>query len=175
VRTKNVLLILIPTLCLCLAGFAWPESNDDEDGDQETITLADTPQAVQDAVASYTTPDKVKEVECETEDGVTVYEIGYATADGEASVVLSAAGELIETEHAVGETTLPVAVREALASRFKDAKVVEADAVTLRYFEVKVKVGDGVREVKILPSGRIAGDDESGEDDESADDEDDEG
>jgi len=165
VRTKNVLLILIPTLCLCLAGLAWSESDDDEDGDQETITLADTPQAVQDAVASYTTPDKVKEVERETEDGVTVYEIAYASDNGEASVLLSAAGELIETEHEVGEATLPAAVREALAGRFKDAKVVEADAVTLRYFEVKVKVGDAVREVKILPSGRVAGEDESGDDD----------
>lgn len=168
-RTKNVLLVLIPALCLCLAGFAWSESDDDEDGDQETIALADTPQAVQDAVASYTTPDQVKEVECETEDGVTVYEIAYATADGEASVVLSAAGELIETEHAVGEATLPAAVREALAGRYKDAKVVEADAVTLRYFEVKVKVGDNVREVKILPSGRVAGDDESGDDEDDED------
>lgn len=67
---------------------------------------------------------QVKEVNWEKEGDQ--YEAGFEQGKVEMSVLLSASGELLETESEMAPTQLPAAVRAKLASTYKAYKVTEA-------------------------------------------------
>ena len=87
-----------------------------------------------------------------------MYEIEYARAGGEASLVLSADGDLIAMESEIPADALPQAVRDALEVRYPDAVIVEAESVQLFYYEVEVVVDGETRELTVLASGAIEDD-----------------
>jgi hypothetical protein len=140
------------------------EEQDEEGAKEETITLAQAPDAVRAALAKMSGMGDVKKVERITEDEAMSFEIGYELNGAKSSVTLSARGELMEIEKPAGE--LPRAVQEAIAEEMKGAKIVRAEAVQLSFFEVLVEKNGKKHEVKIFANGRIEGSEKHEEGDE---------
>lgn len=177
-KLRAVLMFLIPTLILSCAALAWPEKKSEER--EQPVKLADVPKAVQDAIKRLTPAEAITELEKETEDGITVYDVEFKKGGGKTEATLSAGGDVIEIESDVDGAKLPEALRTAIAKKFAKGEVKAAKSVTLNYYRIAVKVGDKVHVVKAVASGQFDdddddehGDDDGDDDDEGDDDEDD--
>jgi hypothetical protein len=131
------------------------EQKDEEGGKEETITLAQAPDAVRTAIAKMSGMGDVKKVERITEDESTSFEIGFELNGAKSSVTMSAHGEVMELEKPAGE--LPRAVSEAIAEEMKGAKVLHAEAVQSSFYEVVVEKNGKKHEVKVFANGHIQG------------------
>lgn len=89
---------------------------------------------------------QVKEVKWEKEGNK--YEAGFEQGKVEMSALLSASGELLETESEMAPSQLPAAVRAKLASAYKTYKVTEAAKI------VTVSTGTTTYEAEVLKSGK---------------------
>lgn len=107
----KTLLLLLAAAALCAAP-----------AHAQKMTAAQVPAAATAAFAKAF--PGVKKAEWEREDGQ--YEAGFTQNGQEMSVLLSPAGELLETETELRPAQLPAPVREALATRHRAAKVTEA-------------------------------------------------
>ena len=85
---RLALLLFVPLLLACVT----------RDHDGEEIGFAETPDAVRQAVLEHTTADQVTEVEKETENGKTVYDVEY-TKDGKTwCLEIDESGKVLEHE-----------------------------------------------------------------------------
>ncbi|MHC4340271.1 MAG: PepSY domain-containing protein [Planctomycetota bacterium] len=163
-RLRIALVLLAAMVAGSVTVLALPEQGED------SIAFKDAPQAVQAAIRKVTTVEEIIELEKITDDGLTVYEVEFKK-DGRARVLkFAVSGEVIVTEQEVDASTLPETVRTVLQKRFPGGEIVEAESITLHYYEVVVKAGGKVHEVKLLASGEM--DDDEDEDDDEDDDED---
>jgi len=149
------------------------DKDDEEDAKdetkEETIKLADAPEAVRNAVAKLTSADKVTKVIKETDEGVTVFEVEYTVESAACSAAFSSAGDVLELEKGVNESAVPAAIMAALKKEFPKATLKDFNSVQKFYYEVDVVIDGKKHEVKVDASGEI--DDEEG--DEGGGDEDD--
>lgn len=146
------------------------DDDDDEDEDEQKIELSQAPAGVLKVLSGILTDGvQLGELVREQEDGVTVYEAEYKVAGVEHSLKMAASGAIVERENDVTTGSLPAEVTEALNKRFPDAEILEAEEVTVHFYEVEVKHNGKKREVKISPAGRIMGDDDDDDDDEDDD------
>lgn len=76
------------------------------------------------------------------------YEAGFRQGKTEMSAVISAAGELAETETSLAPAALPPAVRQTLAARYKGVKVHEAAKI------VSAKTGAVTYEAEVRENGK---------------------
>lgn len=99
------------------------------------------------AVAAFTKAyPGAKEVKWEKEGNR--YEAGFEQGKTEMSVLLSAAGELEETETEMAPSALPAPIRAALAANYKGVKVSEAAKI------VAVKTGEVTYETEVREKGK---------------------
>ncbi len=139
---------------------------EDDDDDEQKIELSEAPAGVQRALSGILKDGvQLSELVREQEDGVTVYEAEYKIAGAEYSLKMAASGAIIERENEITTASLPSEVTEALSKRFPNAEILEAEEVTVHFYEVEVNHGGKKREVKISPAGRIMGDDDDDDDD----------
>ncbi len=134
------------------------QEQDEESAKEETITLAQTPDAVRASLAKMPPMGDVKKVERITQDESTSFEIAYEMNGAKSSVTMSAHGEVMELEKAAGD--LPQAVTRAIAEEMKGAKVLHAESVQLSFYEVVVERDGKKHEVKISANGHIMGGEE---------------
>jgi hypothetical protein len=134
------------------------EESDEEGGKEETISLAQAPEAVRTALAKLPHMGDVKKVERITQDESTSYEIASEMNGVSSSVTMSERGEVMELEKPAGD--LPKAVTDAIAEEMRGAKVLRAEAVQLSFYEVVVEQNGKKHEVRISANGHIAGGDE---------------
>jgi hypothetical protein len=134
------------------------EEQDEESAKEETITLAQTPEAVRASLAKLPPMGDVKKVERITRDESTSFEIGYERNGAKSSVTLSEQGDVMEIEKPAGD--LPLAVTRAITEEMHGAKVLHAESVQLSFYEVVVERDGKKHEVKISADGHIMGGEE---------------
>ncbi len=175
-KFRVMLLILIPTLAVSVAALAWPEQGEGDSEREARIALTDAPKAVQEAALKVTDAASITEVDKVTVAGIAVYDVEYKRDGLKHSITFAAAGDVIETEDGIDASKLPAAVRSAVEKKFKGARIVAAESITLHSYDVIVMVEGKRRKVALFASGHIEDDDDEDEDDDAdgEDDEDDE-
>ena len=163
-------------LATCLTGSALAD---------EELGVKDLPKAVVAAVKARYPQGEIEEVEQETEDGKTVYEVEVEIeSDGhetELTLSLTPEGKILEIEKEIAAKDLPKAVAEALAAKYPKASYqrieevvkVENDKDKLDSYEVLVLTADKKKlATSVTPNGKIKEQKEA-EDDNDKEDEDD--
>ncbi|MCA9026206.1 MAG: hypothetical protein KDA86_13440 [Planctomycetaceae bacterium] len=94
---RSILLLTLALLTISAYSTSLRAFADNDDENEQTIALKELPQVIQDALKGV----EVEEVEKETKDGKTVYEVEIEADDVEIELTLSASGQLlgVEIEH----------------------------------------------------------------------------
>jgi hypothetical protein len=131
------------------------------------VTIDQVSPAVRAAVLELLDGNDFENLLEEVDDGAVVYELEW-DAPGPHSAKINLAGEVIELEVEIDPDTLPSAVKTAIATRYPDGEITEAETLELpdtplRY-EVEVAIeSEGVRrELVITPAGEILTDEIEG-------------
>ncbi|NBV65180.1 MAG: hypothetical protein EBR71_12105, partial [Planctomycetes bacterium] len=115
----------------------------------------DLPEAARAIVKKSTKDDSVKKVTKETAHGVTTYEIDYMDGSVACAMLLSAAGDVIESERGIAHDKIPAAAMAALMQRYPNATLGDAVVATKVVYEVEITVDGKKREVKMEASGAM--------------------
>jgi len=151
---------------------------DDEGDDEGAIELSEAPRAVQRAIRNIVADNPIQQIEKETEEGVTTYEVEFLVDQVKYSARMTEQGEVMELEHEVSAEALPQAAARAIQKEFPRGTVKSIEAVQLFFYEVEITTANGkTREVTVFASGDIEDedDDEGAIEDDDDDDDDDDG
>ena len=125
---------------------------------ERRLTMEDLPGPVQKAVREHTKGLEVIEIEEETEDGKTLYEV-EARVDGKTrDIVFDAAGKVIEDEMEVALGSIPEPARTALSQAAGGGEIQKVEAVTkdgITVYEAKIKKDAKASEVVVAADGTI--------------------
>ena len=135
----------------------WSPASEGGDWSETEIKLTDLPEAARAVVKKSTKDDSVKTVTKETAHGVTTYEIDYMDGSVACAMLLSAAGDVIESERGIANDKIPAAAMAALKQRFPNATLGDAVVSTKVVYEVEITVDGKKTEVKVEASGTIDG------------------
>ena len=140
---------------------------DDDDGVR--VTLAETPAAVQTAVATLLGTDTLSGLFREIDEGETVYELEWEAAGPPVapnSAKIAEDGTVVERETEIDIATLPAAVTESIAAAYPRGEITEAEILLLpgepQLFEVEVVNRRQIRELVVTPQGEILEDELEG-------------
>lgn len=133
----------------------WSPASEGGDWSETEIKLTDLPEAARAVVTKGTKADSVKTVTKETAHGVTTYEIDYMDGSVACAMLLSAAGDVIESERGIEHGKIPAAAMAALMQRYPNATLGDAVVATKVVYEVEITVDGKKREVKVEASGAI--------------------
>ena len=133
----------------------WSPASEGGDWSETEIKLTDLPEAARAVVKKSTKDESVKTVTKETSHGVTTYEIDYMDGSVACAMLLSAAGDVIESERGIAHDKIPAAAMAALKQRFPNATLGNAVVATKVMYEVEITVDGKKREVKMEASGAM--------------------
>jgi hypothetical protein len=133
----------------------WSPASEGGDWSETEIKLTDLPEAARAVVKKSTKDDSVKKVTKETAHGVTTYEIDYMDGSVTCAMLLSAAGDVIESERGIAHDKIPAAAMAALMQRYPNATLGDAVVATKVVYEVEITVDGKKREVKMEASGAM--------------------
>ncbi len=103
----------------------------------------------------------------EDEDGVKIYEGSWQVDGVDHEAVVTAQGDLIETEEVVAWESVPKGVQKTAGQAFPKGTKVKVERKTIVLYEVEAKIDGKEKEVLVAPTGqRIEVDQEDGEDEE---------
>ena len=136
---------------------SWIAASEGGDWSETEIKLTDLPEAARAVVKKSTKDDSVKTVTKETAHGVTTYEIDYMDGSVACAMLLSAAGDVIESERGIALDQIPAAAMVALKQRYPNATLGDAVVATKVVYEVEITVDGKKTEVKVEASGAIDG------------------
>lgn len=119
------------------------------------IKLTDMPEAARAVVLKSTTANSVKKITRETAHGVTTYEIDYVDGSVPCAMLLSATGDVIESERGIEQDKIPAAALAALKQRYPDATMGDAVVATKVVYEIEITVNGKKQEVKVEASGAM--------------------
>ena len=150
---------LLPIAVLVCAGTIAARNAVSSEGNwkEAEIKLADMPEAARTAVLKSTTAQAVKTVTKETAHGIDTYEVDYMDGAVPCAMIVSAAGDTIETERGVALDRIPAAAVAAVKARFPSAQLGDAVVATKIMYEIEIMVDGKKREVKVDASGAIDG------------------
>ena len=135
------------------------KDDDVEEEAEEPATLADLPPATRAAILGVAGSNAIEEVEKLLHRGSAVYEAEFRKGGVEHSVLVDAAGEILEIRDVVPTARLPAAVRAAVERELPGGVIEEAEAVHAAdvdepaRFEIEVKLGGRTRRLTV-PSSR---------------------
>ena len=150
---------IIPlALLVCAGTIAARSASSAEGGWKETeIKLTDMPEAARAAVLKSTNAQSVKTVTKETKNGIDTFEVDYMDGQVACAMIVSAAGDAIETERGVALDRIPAAAIAAVKARFPSAQLGDAVIATKMTYEINVTIDGKKVEVKVDASGSIDG------------------
>ena len=99
-------------------------------GAEKSITQADLPAAVRNALPANTDGAEIKNIVKETSKGKTVYEVETIRNGLTRDFIFSATGVVLEIEQQVTLESLPAASRSALEAKARGAKIEKVEALT---------------------------------------------
>ena len=133
----------------------WSPASEGGDWSETEIKLTDLPEAARAVVKKSTKDESVKTVTKETAHGVTTYEIDYMDGGVACAMLLSGAGDVIESERGIAHDKIPAAAMAALKQRYPNATLGDAVVATKVVYEVEITVDGKKHEVKVEASGAI--------------------
>lgn len=150
---------LLPIAVLVCVGAVAARSPLGAEGEKKEteIKLADMPEAARTAVLKSTTAQAVKMVTKETAHGIDTFEVDYVDGAVPCAMIVSAAGDTIETERGVALDRIPAAAVAAVKARFPSAQLGDAVVATKIMYEIEIMVDGKKREVKVDASGAVDG------------------
>ncbi len=114
-----------------LGGAAFVAETDEDDDEQEqSISLDKVPKPVIDAVKAKFSQAELTGAETFKDDGKTCYEVELKQDAKEIDVLCIADGTILEIEKEVAVADLPPAVTQGINSKYPNAKITEAEEVT---------------------------------------------
>lgn len=151
------------------AGQTQPKGEEKGGDEEEVVTLDKAPQAVRAAAIKLAGDAKniTKVIKEEDDEDMVTYEVEYNEGTGAAAVkcaaIVSTAGDLLETEKATSEATLPVPVMAALKKDYPKATFANPQLVTRVYYEIEVVTDGKTHEVKVDANGNIEDESKGGD------------
>lgn len=100
---SSIILLLALALCVTLTAVVFAECGKDKDQDQE-LTIEQLPPAVRATLQAQAQGNPIKDIEKETEDGVTFYSADIIQGDKKLGVEIAENGQLLKSEpEAIGK------------------------------------------------------------------------
>jgi len=125
-----------------------------EEEQERTVKESEVPPAALAALKKLAGGAAISQYEEEIEHGTKFYEGSWKGPGGRMEVLVTAAGDLVETEEAVQADAVPKAVLDAAHKEAgKDAKMF-FEKKTYVMYEVKFKKGEKRHEILLAPDGR---------------------
>jgi len=136
---------------------AMSDNEDDADASEQVtvISIDGAPRAVRKAFEKRSNDAISTRVERIVDEGVTKYEIEYASDAGTASMTFTDRGEVIEVETPVRLKELPKAIRAEIMKDYPGATIKSAEAVQMFYYEMDVIVDGKIIEIAAYATGDI--------------------
>jgi uncharacterized membrane protein YkoI len=134
------------------------------------IALDQLPVAAREALIQLAGGATITEVEQENKHGMALYEAEWKVNGHEAEAVVTADGHLVEMEEEIDASALPPNVAAVVAQQFPGATNIEYEKVMVTVYEIEAKINGVEKEIQVLATGKIIGQEE--EDDDGADDDD---
>jgi hypothetical protein len=134
-----------------------PEATGEREAGEDVITLDSAPEPVRATALKLAGEAKnvTSVIREQNKAGATTFEVEYTDGVVKCAAILSPMGDVMETERAVPDSSLPGSVLAALRREFPGATFADAQAVTVHSYEINV-VRDGKRhEVKVDATGGI--------------------
>lgn len=147
-RNKTTVLILIGAGLLGGIAIAAEEMK---------TSLDQIPAKAKDALVKLAGTAQITEVEAEKEHGLVLYEATWKTNGHEAAAKVTANGDLMELEQGVDAKDVPPGVTEAVAKAFPAGTPLVYEKTTVVIYEVQGKVNGHMKEIRVLPTGKLVG------------------
>lgn len=134
------------------------ESGADREAGEEVIALDTAPDAVRAEAIKLAGGEKnvSKVIRERSKTGATTFEVEYSEGAVKCAAILSMAGDVMETERAVAESSLPDPALAALRREYPGATFADAQAVTVHSYEIDVVLDGKRHEVKVDATGGIS-------------------
>lgn len=134
------------------------EKDEADEANEVTIQFADAPAAVKTAAIKLTPEKNIKKVTKETDEGVTLFEVEYTSADGKSmSADLSEKGDVLAIDTDIKPEALTEAASKAIKKAYPSGTIKGAESVQEFYYEVVVMADGKPHEVKVTATGEIKG------------------
>lgn len=129
-----------------------------EDDNESTIAWEQLPEGVKAGLTAALGGSSPAKVIKEEEDDDVYYEAEFEANGVEHTVKVTEDGDVVESEKELSNDELP----EAIAAKLQklDAKIVEAELVTVTFYEVEIEKDGKKREVKLYANGQRVEEDE---------------
>ena len=140
-RTSLIALLGFGLVCSVAGPAAAGEKHKKGHEEEQVIEWAKLPAPVQKAAEAEMGGAKATKVERESRAGVVVYEVKFEKGGAVHEFKLAEDGAIMERETKIAVADLPKAVAEQVKRAYPKAKVVKAELVELRIYEVKIEEG----------------------------------
>lgn len=150
-------LILSLTAASLLAGCASERQGEEK---EESVSLAQCPPAVRQAITQYAAGSEIKKVEKGDVDGQMAYEFDLEKGGKTSEVTLLPDGQLLSTEEPVTQAEIPAAVWSTIQQQAADGKLVSMEKAVEKgktVYEAVLEKGGKKREITVSPEGRVEG------------------
>lgn len=125
---------------------------------ERKIKQSDLPPAAQKTVAAQSQGATIKGFAEETENGKTLYEVELMVKGHSKTLMVDAAGSIVETEEQIPIQSLPAAVRQSLLAKAGDGTITRVESITKHNqvvaYEAQVETAGKRREVQVGPDGK---------------------
>ncbi len=161
---KRMVAVAILSVVAVSSAWAFQLNNEEDEGQETVVTLAETPAMVQTAINKAVGGATVDEIDVEREDDITVYEASWKVDGVEHEVSVDSSGHVLETERVVSREAVPAAVRSAVTKHMPADANPEFELKSVMLYSVAAIVEGKEIELLIDPAGRLmeleaAGDD----------------
>ncbi len=130
-------------------------AKDNDEKSEVIIKFSEAPDAVKAAARKLTSEANITRVIRESDEGITTYEIEYTDAGTKWAAIISASGDVMETERTVATGSLPAAAAAAIRKEMPSANIGTVQVVTKTYYEVEITESGKKREIKVDAAGNI--------------------
>jgi len=131
------------------------EEKEESDADKEQITSLDKiPTAARQALVKLAGKAKIEEVESESENGVKLYEAAWRVKGVEHEALVTAVGDLVETEETIAAGSAPKSVQRAAAKIFSKGTSVKIERKTVVLYEIEAEHQGREKEVLLDATGQ---------------------
>lgn len=131
------------------------EEDEENEGDEASIQLADAPAPVRMAILKLTSEKSISKIMRESDEGMTAFEVEYTEGGAESSALLTDQGVVMELEKSVDKDSLPPAAMKAVMKHRPNATVKKAVSVQAFFYEVELSVDGKDRAVKVHANGQV--------------------
>ena len=130
---------------------------ENEEDDEDDLTIEQVPEPARAALLKLAGGAKIVKAERDKEHGAVIYEVEWATGDTQCEAAVTADGTLVETAETIPAEKAPAAVRAAIAKHFAAGAELTIEKKMIVVYEVEAKADGKKKELIVLPTGQVHG------------------